>query len=70
MPAALVHALLDQRFILIRRGSYLSTMPLLITKQASGNDVMLLRRSAILVSLKVFAGTLKALGLTEGDLML
>jgi hypothetical protein len=70
MPAALAHALMDQLFILIRRRGLFSTMPFLITKQASRNDVMLLRRSAILMSSKVFAGTLKALGLTEGNLML
>jgi hypothetical protein len=70
MPSALSHALVDQLLILIRRRGYLSTMPLLITKQASRDDVMLLRRSAILMSLKVLAGTLKSLGLTEGNLML
>jgi hypothetical protein len=70
MPAALGHALVDQLFISIRRRGLFSAVPLSITKQASRNDVMLLRRSAILVSLKVFSGTLKTLGLARSNLML
>jgi hypothetical protein len=70
MPAALVHTVVNHFFILIGRRGYFSTMPLLITKQASGNDVVLLRRSAILMSLKMFASALEALSLAKRYLVL
>jgi hypothetical protein len=70
MPAALIHALVDQRFILIGRRSYLSTVPVFIAEQTSCNDVMLLGRSSIFVGLKMLAGALKVLSLGKSNLML
>jgi hypothetical protein len=70
MPTALGHALVNQFFILIRRWGLFSLVTFLIAKQASCNNVILLGRSTILVSLKMLAGTLKALGLTKSNLML
>lgn len=69
MPTALVKSLMNELLILIRRRGLFSTVPLFITKQASRNDVMLFRRSAILMSLKVFAGTLKTSGLAKSNLV-
>lgn len=69
MPAALVHTLVDQFFILIRGRRDLSLMPFLIAKQASRNDIFLCSRSSIMVSYKMLAGTLKTFGLVNSNLV-